>query len=268
MPEREWFRDWFDSPFYHKLYAEHDEKEAEAFIRKLVQRLQLKTGSRVLDVACGRGRHCKILAAMGFDVTGIDLSPGNIEYAKQFETDNLQFFVHDMRLPFWGNYFDHAFNFYTSFGYFRTRREHDAAIRTIARSLKPNGYLVMDYLNVHYCEDHLLPGITKHLNGTDYDIEKWDDEFHFYKKIRISDSSLKSPLEFTEIVEKFSLGDFTDMLSYQGMQVEEVFGDYQLNPYDVKKTPRLIVIARKADDRPGDKDKRLYSDGRSTDALT
>lgn len=268
MPEREWFRDWFDSPFYHKLYVDHDEKEAQAFIHKLVSRLELKPGSRVVDVACGRGRHSVILAAMGFDVTGIDLSPSNIEYAKQFERDNLQFFVHDMRLPFWGNYFDHAFNFYTSFGYFRTRREHDAAIRTVVRSLKPHGTFVIDYLNVHYCENHLLPGVTRRQNGTVFDIEKWDDESHFFKKIKISDPSLKTPLEFTEIVEKFSLGDFTDMLSYQGMQVEEAFGDYELHPYDVNKTPRLIVVAKKTDDNADDKEKRLYSDGRKTDMLT
>ena len=84
MAEREWFRDWFDSPFYHKLYFERDEKEAESLIRRLVTHLHLQPGSRVLDVACGRGRHSKMLAAMGFDVTGIDLSPASIEYAQQF----------------------------------------------------------------------------------------------------------------------------------------------------------------------------------------
>lgn len=268
MSAKEWFRDWFDSPFYHKLYFERDEHEAAAFIKRLVEHFKLKPGSRVLDVACGRGRHSRILAALGFDVTGIDLSSASIEYAKQFESDNLSFFVHDMRLPFWGNYFDHAFNFFTSFGYFRTRREHDAALRTISRSLKPGGTLLIDFLNVHYAEDHLLPGITKHYNGTTYDIQKWDDEHHFYKKINITDSSLTAQQEYTEIIEKFSLGDFTDMLSYQGMQIEEVFGDYSLNKYDVRKTPRLIVAARKKDEEAGDKENRLYSDGRRTDALT
>jgi SAM-dependent methyltransferase len=268
MPAKEWFRDWFDSPFYHKLYFERDDKEAAAFIQKLVDHFHLKQGSRILDVACGRGRHSKIFASMGFDVTGVDLSPASIEYAKQFENDNLHFFLHDIRLPFWGNYFDHAFNFFTSFGYFRTRREHDAALRTIARSLKPGGTLLIDYLNVHYAEDHLLPGITKHYNGTVYDIEKWDDEHHFFKKIKVTDSSLTVPQEFTEIIEKFSLGDFMDMLGFQGMQVEEVFGDYALNNYDIRKTPRLIIMARKKDDEAGDKQKRLYSDGRRTDALT
>jgi SAM-dependent methyltransferase len=268
MAEKEWYKDWFNSPFYHKLYFERDEKEAETFIRKLVEYLHLKPGSRVLDVACGRGRHCKILASLGFDVTGIDISTESIEYAKQFESDSLRFYVHDMRLPFWGNYFDYAVNFFTSFGYFRTRREHDAAIRTIARSIKPGGRFVIDYLNVHYAEEHLLPGITKHFNGTTYDIEKWDDDSHFYKKIKVSDASLSQPQEYTEKVAKFSLGDFNDMLTYQGLQLEEVFGDYQLNGYDVKKTPRLIIVAKKINPDPADKEKRLYSDGRKTDALT
>jgi SAM-dependent methyltransferase len=268
MAEREWFREWFDSPFYHKLYFEREEQEARVFIGRLADRLRLEAGSLVLDVGCGRGRQSRIMASMGFDVTGIDLSPASIEFAKQSETDNLHFFVHDIRLPFWGNYFDHAFILFSGFGYFRTRREHEAAIRTIARSLKPGGTLTIDYLNVHYAEDHLLPGVTKHYNGTVYDIQKWDDELHFYKKVRISDASLTSPHEFTEKISKFSPGDFNDMLSYQGMQVEEIFGDYDLRAYDVRKTPRMIVHARKRDAKPADKEKRLYSDGRSTDALT
>ena len=268
MTQTQWYEDWFDSPFYHKLYFERDDREAEAFILKLADHLQLKPNSRLVDVACGRGRHSKIFARLGLDVTGIDLSPASIEYARQFERDNLHFFVHDMRLPFWGNYFEYAFNFFTSFGYFRTRREHDAAIRTISRSLKPGGFFVIDYLNVHYAEDHLVPAETKHLNGTVYDIKRWQDDSHFYKAIKVSDPSLAIPFECTEKVAKFSLGDFTDMLSFQDMQVQEVFGNYQLDNYDVSKTPRLIVVARKAGNQPTDKEKRLYSDGRTTDALT
>jgi hypothetical protein len=75
-------------------------------------------------------------------------------------------------------------------------------------------------------------------------------------------------MECTEKVAKFSLGDFTDMLSFQGLQVTEVFGDYQFSNYDVRKTPRLILVAAKAPGRKEDEAKRFYSDGRSTDALT
>ena len=245
MAEKPWYIDWFNSLFYHKLYFERDEREAIDFIQRLINYLGPAAGSRMLDIACGRGRHSKILATLGFEVTGTDLSPDSIDYAKQFEKNNLEFYVHDMRLPFRINYFDHAFNFFTSFGYFRTRREHDDTMRTIAKSLKEEGILVIDYLNVHYAEDHLLHEEIKKINETTYDIRRWDDETHFYKKIVISDPSLSQPLEFTEKIVKFSLGDFNDMLGYQGMQLKEAFGDYHLNRYDVRKTPRMIVVAEK-----------------------
>lgn len=245
MPEQAWYKDWFNSTFYHKLYFDRDEQEAEAFIKKLVQHLQPAPGSRMLDVACGKGRHSKTLASMGYTVTGIDISADSIAYARQFENDHLDFFVHDMRLPFYANYFDLAFNFFTSFGYFKTRREHDDAIRTIAQSLKKGGRLVIDYLNVHYAEERLVHREEKEIDGTHYSIHRWDDETHFYKKITVSDATLKEPLVYTEKVAKFSLGDFTDMLSFQGLQVQEVFGDYDFNSYDVRKTARLIIVAEK-----------------------
>ncbi len=245
MTEKAWYKDWFNSSFYHKLYFERDEKEAEAFIKKLIEHLQPAPGSRMLDVACGKGRHSKTLASLGYKVTGIDISTDSIAYAKSFENDNLDFFVHDMRLPAWGSYFDYAFNFFTSFGYFKTRREHDDAIRTIVKSLKPGGQFVIDYLNVHYAEEHLRHNETKQIDETIYDIQRWDDDTHFYKKITITDLSLSMPVEYREKVAKFTMGDFTEMLAFQGMQVQEVFGDYQFNSYDVRKTPRLILIATK-----------------------
>jgi SAM-dependent methyltransferase len=245
MAAQEWYRDWFNSTYYHKLYFERDETEAQHFITKLVSHLKPAANTRMLDIACGRGRHSRFLASKGFDVTGIDISFDSISFAKQFESDNLHFYQHDMRLPSWINYFDYAFNFFTSFGYFNTRREHDDAMRTIAQSLKKNGVLLFDYLNVHYTEARLVHNESKQIGETEYEIHRWHDEAFFYKRIIVQDPALERPIDYTEKVAKFSLGDFTDMLSYQQMQVTEVFGDYELNGYDVKKTQRLIVIARK-----------------------
>jgi SAM-dependent methyltransferase len=246
MSEQAWYKEWFNSPFYHQLYFERDDKEAETFISTLIDHLQPAPGSAILDIACGRGRHSRILAKKGFKVTGIDISFDSIAFAKKFENENLEFYQHDMRLPFRVNYFDHAFNFFTSFGYFRTRREHDDTIRTIANGLKPNGIFVIDYLNVHYSEDHLVYNEQKKLNGTNYEIHRWHDDTHFYKKIIINDPLLHHPVNYTEKVSKFSFGDLNDMLSYQGLQVQEVFGDYKLGNYDVRTKPRLIIIAKKS----------------------
>jgi SAM-dependent methyltransferase len=240
-----WFKNWFNSPYYHQLYFKRDEKEAADFIDKLLNYLQPQKKAFMLDVACGKGRHSIQLASSGFDVTGIDLSEDSIREAKEFETERLHFFLHDMRLPFWINYFDYAFNFFTSFGYFNTQREHDNAIRTIAQSLKPEGTFVIDYLNVHYAEDHLVHKSDIEIDGVNYYITKWFDEDHFYKKIMVEDDRLEQPIIHQEKVAKFSLGDFTEMLAYHEMQVQEVFGDYNFNEYHVKKSPRMIIIARK-----------------------
>jgi SAM-dependent methyltransferase len=243
--EKPWFKDWFNSPYYHQLYFHRDKTEAAAFINKLMEHLQPPTGARMLDVACGKGRHSLQLAQKGFDVTGIDLSADSISEALKNESDNLHFYMHDMRLPFWIRYFDYAFNFFTSFGYFRTQREHDNAIHCIATALKRDGIFVMDYLNVHYSEDHTVHRSDKYIDGVNYMITKWYDEHYFYKKIEVEDEALEEPLIYTEQVAKFSLGDFTDMFAYQGLQIQEVFGDYEFNRYSIKQSPRLIMIAKK-----------------------
>lgn len=243
--QQPWFKDWFNSPYYHQLYFNRDKTEAAAFINKLIEYLKPAQGSTMLDVACGKGRHSMQLAGKGFDVTGIDLSADSIHEALKNETDNLHFYQHDMRLPFWIRYFDYAFNFFTSFGYFRTQREHDNAIHSIATAQKPGGCFVMDYLNVHYSEDHTVHNMEKEIEGINYIITKWYDEHHFYKKIIVEDEALEEPLVYTEKVAKFSLGDFTDMFAYQGLQIQEVYGDYDFSSYDIKKSPRLIMIAKK-----------------------
>jgi SAM-dependent methyltransferase len=245
MAAKAWYKDWFNSPYYHKLYFERDEGEARQFIHTLIGHLQPAPGSRMLDVACGRGRHSKLLASLGYDVTGIDLSPDSISYAHQFEHELLHFYQHDMRLPAWINYFDYAFNFFTSFGYFATRREHSDAVSTIVRSLKPGGTLLFDFLNVHFVEERLKHNDEKTIGQTHYEIHRWMDANFFYKKIIVTDPGLEQPFESTEQVAKLTLGDFTELLSFHGVQVTDVFGDYQLNRYDLHGAPRMIIVGRK-----------------------
>lgn len=244
--DKSWYKDWFNSHYYHLLYQHRDEEEALQFIQTLIHHLAPPEGSRMVDVACGKGRHSKALAEMGFDVTGIDLSEVSIEAALLDENEHLHFYQHDMRLPFWINYFQFAFNFFTSFGYFRTRREHDNAIRTIAQSLQPNGVFVIDYLNVQYLSKQLKKTFTTTIEGVNFHITKWQDEAHFFKQIQVTDETNKAPRHlYTERVAKFTLGDFTEMLAYQGMQVKEVFGDYHLGRYHLKESPRMIIVAVK-----------------------
>ena len=243
--QADWFKEWFNSPYYHQLYFKRNDKEAENFINLLIEKMRPPLGSFMLDVGCGRGRHSRFLSEKGFDVTGIDISFDSITEARKWESEKLHFFQHDMRLPFWINYFNYAFNFFTSFGYFRTEREHYNAIRTISHGLKDDGWLVMDYLNVHYAEDHLVHKSELEIDDVRFYITKWFDETHFHKKIVIEDERLNEPLIYQEKVAKFSLGDFTDMFAFHQLQVQQVYGDYEFSHYDLKKSPRLLMLARK-----------------------
>lgn len=243
-----WFKNWFNSPYYHQLYFERNIEEAAAFIDRLIEHLRPVAGAAMLDVACGKGRHSIQLAEKGFDVVGIDLSSESITEAKKSEKENLHFFEHDMRERFWLDHFDYVFNFFTSFGYFDTDHENEKAIKTFAYALKKDGYFVIDYLNPHYEEEHLVHKSEKRVGDVNFYIVKWFDENDFYKKIIVEDEANSHPLEFLERVAKYSLGDFTEMLSYQKMQVQQVFGDYQLHSYDLYKSPRMIIIAQKIGD--------------------
>lgn len=240
----EWFESWFGSPYYHLLYQNRDEVEASAFVSRLVDFLQPVPGSSMLDIACGEGRFSIQLASRGFDVTGIDLSQASIEKAKQSEHDHLHFMVQDMRYPFYINYFDYAFNFFTSFGYFATDRDHQNAAKAFAKGLKKGGVLVMDYLNRDYASARLVAQDEVTRGGITFRLRRHLEEKHFVKNIRFQDEGGRE-LEYTERVAAFTLGDFIDLFTKAGLSLSGTFGDYQLNPYHPTDMPRMIMVFKK-----------------------
>ena len=245
-----WYKYWFNSQFYHQLYANRDEQEAAAFINAMVEYLQPEQGASVLDLGCGNGRHSRQLAGKGLQVTGIDLAASSIAFAKNKSTPGTHFYRHDMRMPFGNSLFDIVFNFFTSFGYFQTQAENHQVICNISDSLKPGGLLVMDYLNVNYAANRLVAHETKEIDGVEFTISRWMTATHFYKKIIIDSNSGEPPLEFTEQVEKIRLEQFDEMFKAYGMSIEKVFGNYQPGSYDQDSSPRLIMIVSKKQKNP------------------
>jgi len=240
-----WFKNWFNSPYYHLLYSDRNEQEAADFINNLLTYLQPPPESKMLDVACGKGRHSLQLAAKGFDVTGIDLSEASILEALASESDRLHFYVHDMRKTFWINHFDYAFNFFTSFGYFDTLLEHDNALRSMAGSLKSKGLLIIDYLNIHVAEKNMIPLYEKKMGTVSFEISKRSDESHILKEIVVNDEALNEKIYFNERVARFFKDDLIKMLTAQDLLIKEIFGDYNLSAFDIENSPRLILVAEK-----------------------
>lgn len=239
-----WYENWFGSPFYKILYQNRDEYEAQEFIENLLKYLQPRAGCSMLDIACGEGRYAKQLAEHGFNVTGIDLSNESIEKAKAFEAGNLQFFVQDMRLPFYINYFDFAFNFFTSFGYFEHDRDHALAARSFGGAMKNEGILVIDYLNYEHVLANFVTEETIQRGSYTFLIRRRIERNHIIKEINFTDAN-KKQRQYTESVAGFSLADFIKMFKPANMSLVTTFGDYDLNPYHPVDSPRLIMIFKK-----------------------
>jgi SAM-dependent methyltransferase len=239
----EWFAAWFDSVHYHKLYAHRDDAEAARFLDELMARLGPGPGARALDLGCGAGRHSRYLASKGLLVTGVDLAASSIKEARKGEHARLRFFRHDMRVPFGRQAFDYVFNFFTSFGYFADTSEHRAVVRNMASSLRAGGRLVLDYLNVRHAEAGLAPREVKEIDGAAYRLTRWTDARHFFKRIVVEGAG--SPLTYVERVARFTLQDFERMFAPHGLIIDSLHGDYCLNSYNSRTSPRLILVARK-----------------------
>ncbi len=239
-----WFEPWFNSPYYHILYDQRSEEEAAAFIDRLVAQLAPPADARLLDIACGKGRHSRQLAAKGFDVTGIDLASESIAYALQFENEHLHFYQQDMRNAFHSNAYDYAFNFFTSIGYFHTDQEDARTFSNFALALKPGGHLVIDFLNTHQAVRQLKAQQQLTKQGIVFDVRKEYDGKYFYKQIQVSDKD--QHFTFYEKLRAFTLADFELLFNKNGLHIEQCFGDYALNKYDAASSSRLIIVAKKA----------------------
>lgn len=234
-----WYASWFNTPYYHVLYKDRDHREAALFMNTLTSYLNLKKGDTILDLACGRGRHSKYLSRNGFDVTGVDLSEESIAYAKQFENPQLHFEVHDMCLPY-PQKFDAVFNLFTSYGYFENDVDNLRTIQAIKDELKPNGFGVIDFLNVKLAIKNLVPTETKLVGNIVFHIEKYVKDNFIFKDIRFSDGG--EDFFFTERVKALTLDDFKSFFTEADVKLKAVFGDYHLKTFDENTSERLILI--------------------------
>ncbi|MEY5041303.1 MAG: hypothetical protein RLZZ414_851 [Bacteroidota bacterium] len=240
--EKQWFETWFDTEEYHQLYKNRDEQEASAFINKLINFLQPDKNATFLDIACGKGRHAKQINDLGFKVVGYDLSKNSIYAAQKLQNEKLSFYTHDMRKLFWTNYFDYAFNLFTSFGYFDTELDEKNAMLSATKALKNNGTLVIDFLNKHKVIADLIPFEIKNINQIDYHISKTIQNNQVIKTIQYQKNG--QSFEYTEKVKLLAIEEFENYLQFAGLKIQHVFGNYDLQEF-TPTSSRLIIVAKK-----------------------
>lgn len=239
----EWFRDWFGDA-YISLYPHRDEDEARAGVELFVRSASPPPGSRILDLACGAGRHLQRLRARGFEATGMDLSAVLLREAGKRPGVSGSLVRGDMRaLPFADESFAALVNFFTSFGYFMTAEEDLGVVREIRRVLQPGAPFIMDYLNAAWVMDRLEPETRSRVNGRDVRQTRWIEENQVFKRIELFGEDGGEPEVFHERVRLYDLPALDALLRDHGLTPEERFGGYDGRPFG-PETPRLILRGR------------------------
>lgn len=234
-----WYASWFDTPYYHILYKDRDYAEAQLFMDNITAYLNLPENAKILDLACGKGRHSIYLNRLGYDVTGADLSENSINEASKYTNETLHFQVHDMREP-WEEKFDAIFNLFTSFGYFESDDDNFTTLKAIHDSLSEYGFAVIDFMNVDKVIPNLVPSETKSVDGIDFHIKRYVEDNHIVKEIKFNDN--EQDFCFYEKVKALTLSDFETMMDQADIYLLDVFGDYKLRKFHKNDSERLIMV--------------------------
>jgi len=237
--KKTWYASWFNTPFYHILYKDRDYTEAQDFMTNITEYLNLPEKAKVMDLACGKGRHSIYLNELGYDVLGVDLSENSISYAKQFENEHLKFEVHNMCNPY-GEEFDAVFNLFTSFGYFEDEADNLRTIEAIKANLNSSGFGVIDFMNTEFIIDNLVAEDVKAVEGIDFHQKRRVENGFIIKDISFTFEG--EDFNFQERVRAFSLADFEALFEKAGVYLLDVFGDYKLSKFKPKESERLIMI--------------------------
>jgi len=241
-----WYKDWFNSENYLKLYKHRDNSEAERLVGLIEKYVNLNAQSAVLDMACGAGRHAIAFAKKGFKVTAVDLSERLLEAAKKnaitagvsidFTLSDILKFETDLK-------FDLAVNLFTSIGYFEDDEENFAVIKKANSLIKDGGYFVLDYFNKNFLLKNLVPTSIISKNGLKITQNRSISGNRVVKKIIIEkDGSIE---EFYESVRLYSHEEIDSFMNRAGFNIIKEMGDFYGNAYEEETSPRLILFAKK-----------------------
>ena len=245
-----WYTEFFNED-YPRIYRDRLSQDAtERETAFAVRALGLQKGDRVLDLACGHGRHAIALAQRGMVVTGQDL---NEDYLRRAQEDAARAGVEietvhgDMRdIPFTDE-FDAVINMFTAFGYFDSEDEDFRVLKAVANALKSDGKLLLDTINrewvlSNYVQNdwHTDDEGNTFLEHREFDLVTGRNLVTF-SIVTADGTRRESP---GHDVRLYTLTELVRLLDIAGLRLSATYGDYDSAPYAIN-TPRMIVVATK-----------------------
>ena len=148
-----------------------------------------------------------------------------------------------MREMYYPEAFDYVFNLFTSFGYFNEDLENLNTLISVKNSLKRGGVLVIDFFNAEKVKNTLVQKEQKIIDGITFNIEREIVNNKVIKHILFEDEG--NSYHFSEQVQLIDLDKFSDLLEQARLQLTDIFGNYQLEPFEETTSDRLILIVSK-----------------------
>jgi len=237
----------FDAENYLYFYGKSRmDESAEKEIKFLIEKVNIQKEMKILDLACGHGRHSNKFAEMGFDITGFDINQDFLNIARTDATEkrlNVEFIHGDMRTLEFEEEFHRILLIFTAFGYF-SDSENKLILMNIYKALKKNGLFCFDVQNRDYLIKALQPfGILEKdgnymLESRSFDIltGRINTKRTYIKDNRTSVANIS--------LREYSYTELKIILDSVGFKIKDVYGSWNADEFS-KDSPRMIIIAEK-----------------------
>jgi SAM-dependent methyltransferase len=225
---QDWYATAFTGMSAEMAWTERTEQE----IKRAMTMLRPQGGERILDLACGTGRHSLELVRHGFSVVGVEIGAELVEIAKRDADEQgleAEFIQADLRDLDFENEFDIVLNLNDgAIGYFETDEENHRTFEVIARALKAGGKNLIQVPNVLYARAH-LPQRSWIPSSTMVELV----EHRWNKKDRYMEGAM-IPVRFGEVLENldkriefrqrlYTVDELQEIYAAVGMAVDRVF---------------------------------------------
>lgn len=242
----EWFRTWFESDYYLKVYKHRNLEDAEKLVRLIISQEAIKSGGKLLDLGCGAGRHAALFARVGFEVFGIDISNNLLKLARKDSEEKgiyLSLMRADLRsIPLKAG-FDLVTNLFTTFGYFHSTEENFSIFQSAFELLNRGGVFVFDYLNPVHLSRNLVSESREEFEGLLL-LQKREISGRRVRK-HITLQNGEERYNYFEDVRLYYDEELKNGLTAAGFTIIRLYGDYAGASFEREKSPRFIAICQK-----------------------
>lgn len=249
-PDKEWFENqdfWVN--YAPIMFDEQQWAQAPGVAEQCIQIAGLQKSSRILDACCGLGRISIELAVRQMDVTGVDITQPFLDAAKETADDEgvkLTLINHDMRTFTTKEPFDAAVNIYNSFGYCNTIAEDTLILKSIYNSLRKGGTFILECISREIAVQYYTDGEWFDRAGktvlTQFSVQgAWEG---LVSRWILIDKQDGSRIEHTFTQRLYSAAELRDRLLSIGFSSAEVYGGFELTPYD-HSAKTMVIVAKK-----------------------